>query len=98
MTDKPTHTPLPWKVADGADQYICNGDHWIASTMGIRGEEGAANAAFIVQAVNSHHRLIEALERFIADYDDDDRADAGIHPLMEAHIADFRAALREVGR
>ena len=34
-----------------------------------------------------------AVERFLADYDDGDRADAGVHPLMEAHIADFRAAL-----
>ncbi|QDC37064.1 hypothetical protein [Sphingobium fuliginis] len=35
----------------------------------------------------------EAIERFLADYDDGDRADAGTNPLMEAHIADFRAAL-----
>ena len=92
------HTPLPWAVSSGCDQYICNGDSWIASTMGIRGEEGAANTRFIVQAVNNHHRLVEMVERFVADYDDNDRADAGIHPLMEAHIANFRAALKEAGR
>ncbi|WP_397586764.1 hypothetical protein [Sphingobium fuliginis] len=38
--------------------------------------------------------LREAIERFIADYDDGDRADAGTNPLMQAHIADLRAALR----
>lgn len=38
--------------------------------------------------------LHEAVERFLADYDDGDRADAGCGPLMESHVADFRAALR----
>ena len=37
--------------------------------------------------------LVEAVERFLADYDDGDRADAGVNPLMEAHVRDFRAAL-----
>ncbi|MBB4837258.1 hypothetical protein HNP52_000309 [Sphingomonas kyeonggiensis] len=37
--------------------------------------------------------LRDAAERFIADYDDGDRADAGNGPLMELHVADFRAAL-----
>lgn len=41
----------------------------------------------------SEDALREAVERFLADYDDGDRADAGIGPLMEAHVADFRAAL-----
>lgn len=36
---------------------------------------------------------VEAVKRFIADYDDGDRADAGNGPLMEAHVADFRAAI-----
>jgi len=40
-------------------------------------------------------RLREAVSRFLADYDDGDRADAGTNPLMEAHIADFRAALTQ---
>lgn len=34
-----------------------------------------------------------AIERFLADYDDGDRADAGNNALMEAHVADFRAAI-----
>ncbi len=38
-------------------------------------------------------RLREAVERFIADVDDGDRAEAGANPLMESHIRDFRAAL-----
>lgn len=37
--------------------------------------------------------LREAVERFLADYDDGDRAEAGNSALMEAHIADLRAAL-----
>jgi hypothetical protein len=39
--------------------------------------------------------LAGAVQRFLADYDDGDRADAGVNPLMEAHIADFRAALAQ---
>lgn len=35
----------------------------------------------------------DAIERFLADFDDNDRADAGVSPLMELHVADFRAAL-----
>lgn len=37
--------------------------------------------------------LADAVECFLADYDDGDRADAGTNPLMAAHIADFRAAI-----
>jgi len=37
--------------------------------------------------------LVEAVERFVADYDDNDRADAGCSALMEMHVRDFRAAL-----
>ncbi len=44
------HTPGPWKVSSGCDQYVCNGGFWIASTMGVRGEEGAANARLIAAA------------------------------------------------
>lgn len=35
--------------------------------------------------------LVGAVQRFLADYDDGDRAEAGNNPLMEAHVADFRA-------
>lgn len=37
--------------------------------------------------------LREAVERFLADYDDGDRADVGCSALAEMHITDFRAAL-----
>lgn len=42
--------------------------------------------------------MIEAVDRFIADVDDGDRAEAGNNPLMEAHIADLRAALSSAKR
>src|SRR6218665_317463 len=38
-------------------------------------------------------KLRQAVEWFIADYDDGDRADAGNGPLLELHVADFRDAL-----
>lgn len=104
MTDKATHTPLPYECFRDASYYDMwfvrrvNEREWGKGFHLVNGDEAAALRDLLNTRADSHHRLIEALERFIADYDDDDRADAGIHPLMEAHIADFRAALREVGR
>lgn len=40
--------------------------------------------------------LVEAVERFICDYDDDDRADAGCGALMELHIRALRLALSRI--
>lgn len=51
------HTPGPWEVAKGCDQYVAAGGFWVASTMGVRGEEGAANARLIAAAPD----LLEAL-------------------------------------
>lgn len=69
MTDKATHTPLPWaaerdlphnrmpRVHSSADgSLICE-----CGNMGTTPDQWEANAAFIVRAVNSHHDLIEAL-------------------------------------
>ena len=73
MTDKATHTPLPWKVEEGHIQRDSNGIRYWQITdgqdaiacnqfcyAGYDPEVNAANAAFIVHAVNSHHDLIEA--------------------------------------
>jgi len=70
------HTPTPWKVYEdfgeathkGIDQVggisiICIGIG--DDDCGIRGrtdQEALANAAFIVQCVNSHEALVKALE------------------------------------
>ena len=48
--DAPGHTPGPWSVSKGCDQYIGAEGFWIASTMGVRGLEGAANARLIAAA------------------------------------------------
>lgn len=42
--------------------------------------------------------LREAVQRFMADVDDGDRAEAGLNPLMQAHVADFRQALATPAR
>ncbi|MGW8203023.1 hypothetical protein ACWGM0_10805 [Sphingomonas bisphenolicum] len=46
------------------------------------------------QPIGDAAGMREAVERFIADVDDGDRADAGTNPLMLAHIEDFRTAIR----
>ena len=45
-----THTAGPWLVSNGSDQLVGSADKWIASTMGVRGDEGAANAHLIAAA------------------------------------------------
>ena len=67
MNTKPTHTPTPWRVVnetiivrleyDGKDAAICD----------VR--TGAADAAFIVRAVNAHEELIETMKAAIRDLD-----------------------------
>ena len=53
----PGPTPGPWAVSKGCDQYVCADGLWIASTIGVRGEQGAANAHLIAAAPD----LFEAL-------------------------------------
>jgi hypothetical protein len=43
-------TPGPWSVANACDQYVSAGGFWIASTMGVKGSKGAANARLIAAA------------------------------------------------
>ena len=47
-------TPLPWQIATGSAEYICGEGLWIASTMGVKGPDGEANAAYIVHACNNY--------------------------------------------
>lgn len=66
MTD---HTNVPWK-SEGPDQFgdynIVNGEANLAIAAVVSNlrpaAEVAANAAFIVKAVNSHDALVKALE------------------------------------
>lgn len=73
------HAPLPWHVNhdrpyDGISQIsISNGDTQIIAnvvtykrTHGVDG--GAANAAFIVRAVNSHDALVKALTDMLIEF------------------------------
>jgi len=71
MTDKATHTPLPWMLATNDPTLIvtealdADGNcAVVADVLTAIGPATLANfsdAAFIVHAVNSHHDLIEAL-------------------------------------
>ena len=62
------HTPTPWKQRpiklDGYTAYadIGTDTHLAATAYGNTEEKALANAAFIVQACNSHEALINALE------------------------------------
>jgi hypothetical protein len=56
---KPTHSPLPWRPdGDYSDTAIADAERqWVADVKDHRTVE------FIVAAVNSHAKLVEALER-----------------------------------
>lgn len=50
-------TPGPWKVANGSPFYVGNDGLWIASAMGVRGEQGAANMRLIAAAPDLYEAL-----------------------------------------
>lgn len=57
------HTPTPWRVAERWHVITDDNGQWLADTVTVQrlNEEEAANAAFIVRAVNSHNALVDAL-------------------------------------
>jgi len=67
------HTPTPWQLVKPESQYgnqavkvnIRGNMLLIASISWIEGEDGKANAAFIVQACNAHDELLEAVKMVI---------------------------------
>jgi hypothetical protein len=72
------------------DEFRTHGDHSAVDD----GEGEGGNVVFGAPPMTPPDMALrEAVERFLADYDDGDRADAGNAPLMEAHVADFRALL-----
>lgn len=60
MADKPEHSPLPWGgklqtvMPDGTKMY------WLTDGVSL-GSGNHGDFEFIVRAVNSHYKLIEAL-------------------------------------
>lgn len=93
------HSPLPWSL-EGPDMF---GDYNIlhseeAAAIGavvsnLRAPaEVAANAAFIVKAVNNHHALMKALARFGYWFNLNDCDTWPDNDALEIPIADLRAA------
>ena len=76
-----THTPTPWRISKQYDPEKGHDDHTpliksadnttvaVVPLPGNSWEVHQANAAYIVQAVNSYEGLIEAL-RLLRDYPD----------------------------
>jgi len=54
------HTPGPWHIANGSKLLIHCGERWVASAMGIQGEEGEANANLIAASPDLLGALREA--------------------------------------
>lgn len=79
MTDKATHTPLPYECFRDASYYDMwfvrrvNEREWGKGFHLVNGDEAAALRDLLNTRADSHHRLIEALEaarKIIADIDD----------------------------
>ena len=58
------HTPIPWAIGEDGDVFNAEQSACIAKVCGAADgiAEAEANAALIVQAVNSHNELVAALE------------------------------------
>ena len=100
MTETPTHTPLRLNAGDetrimedrpdGVCLPVC--DVKCGGMSGRTVKEGEVLAAFIVQAVNSHHRLVDAAEAFVAHM----RADTFAHGDTPSDLFEqFDAELKE---
>ena len=66
QTKQAQHTPTPWSIKIGNMKKVGT-VYLIANEKGIDKEESIANSAFIVKAVNSHEKLVEAL-KFAIEY------------------------------
>ena len=120
MTETPTHTPLPWEaqvletendpgvyiVGSNLGGLVCAALPWPTEIESGDYSRVEANAAFIVKAVNSHHRLVEALEAERTWHEDHDKAiskqpnantgDNGWRRMEhQERIAEIDAALKE---
>lgn len=70
MSDTMKYTPGPWEVSTGSPFLVHNGGLWVASAMGVRGDEGIANVRLMAAAPD----LLEALV-MVRDADEDCEAD-----------------------
>ncbi|HJS81330.1 MAG TPA: hypothetical protein VJ742_00680 [Nitrososphaera sp.] len=99
------HTPLPWKsypTFHGGDGETVTG-FWISSdslTVGqvdpaaaMKPDEILANAAYIVQACNAFHDLVEALKAAIEFHHEPGHGNW----LLPEHWEAMRAALKKAG-
>lgn len=89
------------QTVDGRDIGTLWNEEAVGMTLIIRGvmaakddADGAANAAFIVRAVNAHDRLVEAIERFIAAANDSCDASHGHNDV--AAILEYNTAFTEL--
>lgn len=68
MNKQGAHTPTPWSVWDKTKIYGPGEEILTEVNNGNLGvEQDKANAAFIVRAVNSHERLIQACRHLLND-------------------------------
>lgn len=72
-----THTPTPWKL-DGTMVYDTEG-HYVAK---VSVEEGTANAAYIVRAVNAHEELLRALKHLAARMPNSEKENEWINDII----------------
>lgn len=75
MSEQTKITPTPWHWFEGNNvdttkphmKFLVGADgQGLAHTVGLQEPNDTANADYIVQAVNRHHQLVEALEGFIS--------------------------------
>jgi hypothetical protein len=88
-----THTPTPWAISPGTDSPDIKsetGDYVVSTGWSgyggeaMAGEMSEEDAAFIVRAVNSHDKLVEALRRAL---------DKAVADEMDGWYANAKAAL-----
>jgi len=119
------HTPLPWEaqvletendpgvyiVGSNLGGLVCAALPWPTEIDAGEYSRVEANAAFIVHAVNSHHRLVEALEAFAFVGEDDPKDTQAVWEMIYRdrvqdwfsyedfeRARDLLAALKEAGR
>jgi len=90
------HTPLPWRIVPiGSERYIESDAGFVCDMQRnacideFSIYQCEANAAFIVQAVNSHYALVEALKLTLGQLEGV-KSKSGVHSCSLA--ADIRIA------
>ncbi len=97
---KDINTPTPWKIEGLLNMELSEGlkienENTVIAEIcgGIPYGEALGNAAFIVEAVNNHERLVAALEDLIIKANEYRRSHMG-EPQLQASIEVAREALR----